>query len=854
MARVSASVLAAALVPLAMPGQTSPAAADSPAKRTVVAGTPYGAGWLHRLLLGAHYRDLWTVPLQVEVLDLAGFAGGLTPIKRGGGRQTTSLRFRGGDGHEYVFRSVDKEAAEALPPELRATLAERIAQDQVSALHPAAALVVEPLLDAVGVLHARPQLLVMPDDPRLAEFRADFGGMLGMLEERPNADPNGELTFAGAREVIGTAPLLERVDQGARDRVDARAFLVARLLDIYVGDPDRHADQWRWARFDKGEVHVWQPIPRDRDQAFSRLDGLFLALARFTHPEWVGFGPDYPDLFGLTWRAQDLDRRFLVELDKRVWDSVVVALQGRLTDSVIDLAVHRLPPEFYRLNGETLSRALRRRRDRLPDAGDRFYRLVSRDADVHATDQPDVADVVRLDDQHVEVQLSRRRDSPYFDRVFDRHETHEIRLYLHGGDDRAVVRDGGSGARSILLRVLGGGGDDELIDSSRVGSGVLTRFYDDRGHNRFVRGAETKVDDRAFAPAKAPDPFHAQPRDWGYKWAPSPWAVFVPDVGLVFGGGPVLYQYGFRRVPYRSRTALRVGYATTARRFRAEFSGDFRSLGSTRELLFYARASGIEVVRFFGFGNETLRPASDALSRIRQQQYIVAPTLVLPLSATTRLSLGPVLQFARTDSEPGTVLDLTRPYGVGSFGQVGSQVAFTLDTRDQPAAASRGALVTVGGSVYPALWDVGTAFGEAHGAAATALTAPLPTHPTLALRVGGKKVWGTYPFHEAAYIGGASTVRGFSEHRFAGDAALYGNAELRLKLARSALVFPADFGLFGLADAGRVYLRGETSDRWHAAVGGGVWIAFLSPANTFTVGFARSVERTAVYARAGFLF
>ena len=70
------------------------------------------------------------------------------------------------------------------------------------------------------------------------------------------------------------------------------------------------------------------------------------------------------------------------------------------------------------------------------------------------------------------------------------------------------------------------------------------------------------------------------------------------------------------------------------------------------------------------------------------------------------------------------------------------------------------------------------------------------------LRVSGKKVWGTFPFHESAFIGGASTLRGWPKQRFAGDAALYGNAELRLFLTKFFLVLPGDFGVFGLADPG----------------------------------------------------
>jgi hypothetical protein len=61
-------------------------------------------------------------------------------------------------------------------------------------------------------------------------------------------------------------------------------------------------------------------------------------------------------------------------------------------------------------------------------------------------------------------------------------------------------------------------------------------------------------------------------------------------------------------------------------------------------------------------------------------------------------------------------------------------------------------------------------------------------------------------------------------------------------------------GVFGLGDAGRVWLAGETSDRWHGAAGGGLWIAFISRSNTLSVCGAHSVEGTRLYARAGFAF
>ena len=97
-------------------------------------------------------------------------------------------------------------------------------------------------------------------------------------------------------------------------------------------------------------------------------------------------------------------------------------------------------------------------------------------------------------------------------------------------------------------------------------------------------------------------------------------------------------------------------------------------------------------------------------------------------------------------------------------------------------------------------------------------------------------------------------MRGWKQQRFAGDAALYGNAEIRLFLTKFFLVLPGDFGVFGLADAGRVYVEGDSPGEWHTGVGGGIWFAFLDRANTVTIGVASSTERTAVYVRAGFAY
>ncbi|HEU4523803.1 MAG TPA: hypothetical protein VFR62_02220, partial [Gemmatimonadales bacterium] len=429
-------------------------------------GPQYEAGWLQRWLFGSHYRDLWTTPLEAPVLDLDRFAGGLKATRKGGGEQTRSLRFAGADGKEYQFRSIDKDPVAALPPELRTTAAAGIVRDQTSAGHPVGSLLVPPVLEAAGIPHAPPRVFILPKaHPNLGEFAAEYGGLLGTIEERPN-DEEGA-AFEGAREVISTTQLLKEVEDSPNDQVDAHRFLTARLVDVFVGDWDRHVDQWRWARFDDAEPRRWIPIPRDRDQAFARYDGLLLKVARASVPQLVKFGPKYAGMLGQTWNGRDLDRRLLVSLERADWDSIATALQTRLTDSVIEAAAARLPASYIPIDSTRLANALKARRDELPEAAAKFYLHLAAEVEIHGTDRDDVATVHRLDDRFTEVALAvlgenGKPEEPYFTRRFDHEETKEVRLNLYGGADRVEVK--GEGGGGVRVRILPGKGADVVVD------------------------------------------------------------------------------------------------------------------------------------------------------------------------------------------------------------------------------------------------------------------------------------------------------------------------------------------------------------------------------------------------------
>jgi hypothetical protein len=186
-----------------------------------------------------------------------------------------------------------------------------------------------------------------------------------------------------------------------------------------------------------------------------------------------------------------------------------------------------------------------------------------------------------------------------------------------------------------------------------------------------------------------------------------------------------------------------------------------------------------------------------------------------------------VVQFAVTDSTPNRFISAVRPYGFGRFGQAGLRLSLHYDVRDRTRGPHRGLLTDLSGDFYPAVWDVTSPFGEITGRAVAFLAFPIPAHPILFLGGGATKVFGRYPFHEAAFIGGRTALPSLDAERYAGDASLYGTTELRLSLARFAFVLPLDVGVFGALEVGRVYVDGASPGGWHIASGVGFWIGVL---------------------------
>jgi outer membrane protein assembly factor BamA len=270
------------------------------------------------------------------------------------------------------------------------------------------------------------------------------------------------------------------------------------------------------------------------------------------------------------------------------------------------------------------------------------------------------------------------------------------------------------------------------------------------------------------------------------------------------------------------------------------------------------------VLRFYGFGNETTAPTQEQdFNKVNANQFLLYPSFKLSLGRKGLLTVGPVLKYTQSDEDKVQFINVAKPYGVGKFGALAVHGVLAWDGRDNAIFPRKGVVAAARASYFPQTWDVTSDFGQVNGNLNAYLSAGRVV--TFAFRAASKKVFGAYPYMEAASIGegglGAGaleesrdTVRGFRARRFLGDASASLNTDIRLRVSDITIVLPGAWGLQGFADVGRVWLEGETSDTWHTGLGGGVWLSLLNDRMAFSAGASHSKETDLFYLKGGFAF
>jgi hypothetical protein len=796
---------------------------------------------MKKFFMGQNYRYEWSEPVNMKVFNISKEMGGFALVSLGGGKQTTSLRLRNKvTNKEYVLRSLNKNTTRAIPEQFRGTLAEDLVAELTSASHPYSALIIPPLAEPLNIPVAKPQLFFVPNDPALGFYRDLFKNTVCMLEER-------HATW-DETETRSTAKVFGKTLGENDHRVVQSRVAKARLLDMLVADFDRHFDQWRWGVQDTGKGKIYYPIPRDRDQALFYSDGYLLkVVSGRIMPFLKGFQDDIPRPKWLGYSARDFDRIFMSELDEGAWTRSIEDLQRNLTDSVIRKAVLQLPPEVFKISGETTVSKLISRRNLLMEAGLKYYKFISREVNVVGSNEKEYFKVSN-NGAGLQVRVyayPKGKDTSFimYDRIFDPSVTREIRLFGLNDDDKFEVEE--NAISRIKLRIIGGRGNDTFD----IRGNVENLIYDMNVEGNYILN-ESRTKNRFSL-----DPPNNERSILGYQYNYTKYPQFVLGFNSddeLMGGAAISYRtFGFRNLPYASDQRISFLYALQRDAVQARYRGEFNQVIKDNDILVNAVYSRPALRNFFGLGNNTVIDHSKTFHYYQTRFNFLQVDLQLRKRFFDKFHIqaGPSLYLydAKYSKNENNILSDFRELGMDSssiFGQktyLGIKAGMVLDNRNNELWPTRGMLWT---NDIIALKGMGSANNYIAYVTDMKVYASLtePARLVSVLKLGGGRIYSkNYEYFQAMNFGVNNSLYSFRKNRFTGRGTIYGSIELRYKLLDvNSYILPGELGIIGFYDVGRVFEKSLPGKRWHTGYGGGF---YFTPFKLFVITATAGVSK-----------
>jgi hypothetical protein len=608
--------------------------------------------------------------------------------------------------------------------------------------------------------------------------------------------------------------------------------LRARLLDMLIGDFDRHFDQWKFGVSDTGKGKLYYPIPKDRDQAFYRANGLLNKwVAGYLLPFLKGFRSDIPSINDFNWPARDFDRLFLNQLSWNDWESTIKDFQSALTDEVLADAVSKMPREVQAISGNIILSKLKSRRDALLKRGEVYYKFLAKQVNVLGSNKKELFKVSPAG-KGVRVQVFKRNKvtdsaSLMYDRTFAASETKEIRLYGFNSED---VFDVDENVHSrVKLRLIGGRG----LDTFNVKGQMKNFIYDVSLDSNYIiakNKSKVLIDD---------DPSRNGFKLTGFQYNVTKFPTinlgYNADDKLLVGLGFQTKTYGFRKEPYATFQKFTGLYATTFHAYQLKYTGDFNETLGKNDLIINASLVEPSLNNFFGLGNETQLKFSQDYYRVRYN-YIAADVLLRKRpNGILNFTIGPsVFHYWNHQADnnnkilfkPSLIgLDSASVYSTKTYlgGKAGMEVNY-IDNNFMP---TRGVYWNTEFSSYATLHHSGDPVTKIISDMTVYGSWTIPARTVAVLKLGGGHIFNKdFEYFQSLSLGQNNFLRGFRKNRFSGRSLAYGSLELRQKLFGSrSFLFPGDIGVIGFGDVGRVWMQNEDSKKWHSSYGAGLYFA-----------------------------
>jgi hypothetical protein len=803
-----------------------------------VAGPEYKAGGFRKYWMGNQYRDEWTTPIRASKLWLDSYLGGLVPYAKGGGLQTASLKFKASDGRKYAFRSINKEPEKALDKQVKQTIYRHLVKDLITTQHPYGGLVAAELLNNTDILHINPQLFYLPDQESLGEYRNEFAGRLGTLELKPDSKDKG--LFGNVDDIVSTHIMYRKLINEDDHLVDKLAYAKARVFDMWVGDWDRHQDNWKWAAYKEDGLSIYKPIPRDRDHVFSQWEGIIPTLADWFIPNAEHFGPTFKNIKHLNWKARHLDRFVGNELTLEHWISATNSLLENMDTAIIQEAINAMPKEIIDQSGQEIKEKLLSRMKDLPRAVKEHFKLIAEEVNIIGSNKKDLFQIEGFENGHMEIVIYDKDKSTYR-RRFNPEYTKRIYIYGLGKKDEFILKLPFDS--DIKVRIIGGKGEDTVTDTY-PGSKKDIKVYDNDLEDILI-GKTLKRKQSHQDPVFNVNEFE--------------YPAILPFIGLKSSSGNRLgIQFTlsakkniFNKPPYGKITDIQAIYFPGLRAYLVDIDHRYKYVWGKQDL----RANFIfstyysDYPFFYGIGNETVRDHElyeDGFYDIGYNTIKANMGLSKSFWQQSSISYYAILEYNNVgEAEDKTTLlgnSETNYFGLGKQLNYGIGADISIDMRNSKLFTRHGSLFELEGKLYN---NSLSSFVNLHAHLAKYTTYHLFSPTTFIVATGLYHTIGDAPFYLQSTLGSKTNLRGHVRNRYVDRSAFYYNTEMRVHLGTwRTILAPIRFGSYVFHDNGKVF-DGTFSikEGMHSTYGLGLYFAPLSDDYSFTMTFARSEDR-----------
>lgn len=782
----------------------------------------------NKFIHGKHYREYYNKKFQFPVANLDTLYGGLKPLKTGGGNQTVSVRLVDNQGREYNMRRLRKNPAQfyqkrVLPTSyiedrVKGTFPETYLYDFFTTAHPFGFLTVPLLAKASELYHTNPEVFYVPKQKALKEYNLEHGNELYMIEERPEENWINHDSFGNPDDIDSTDDIIEDFLSDEETSIDTDQFIRTRLFDMFLGDWDRHSDQFQWSIFEDDEKEVYRAIPRDRDQVFSKFDGLFVKTTTHVVPllrQMQSLDNDIDNLKYFNIVSYRYDLALIQNTSQEQWKKEAAFLEKNLTDEVIEQAFDQLPEEIREdQHSLSIQSKLKKRRENLVSWAKEYYNILSKHALVTATNKDDFIDVSSEENGEVLVEIFRNkdgeRDAQFVKHRFHPDQTKEIWIYALDDDDQITIR----GNRSpIQIMVVGGAGHDryDLENKSNI------RIYD---HKSKENTFENKVSKRWITDDYAANTFDVLKFQQDV-WQTLPAVDFDPDGGFQPG---LTSKYKVNKFSHYEPTSIHTFQAkfySATNGFAVGYHGYYKDLlKNLHSGLSVNYTTPFYTNNFFGYGNNTEfnQDLDFDYYRVRQSLFQVEPKIIKDFPSFGNVNISvPVERVDIDDNENRLVQTYFGPADQQLDEQwfYGVNVGTFYENTNKAKIPAVGVQLAMNAGIKQNIQEEDQMFYYVKPE--LAINYPIVRSNRL---VFASKAHADFqftdtviPFYYAASYGGDYGLRGYRDQRFTADNGFYHSSDLRYELFDlSSFIGGTKLGVFGGYDYGKLWMDNNTTN------------------------------------------